>query len=82
MAALPCSRFGALYYKGLNKNKHYVLQKSKYNYEAYVELFQESITESTWWRENFPNMFNKISEDPPNVNIYSDASDTGWEAHF
>ena len=27
-------------------------------------------------------MFNKISEDPPTVNIYSDASGTGWGAHF
>ena len=27
-------------------------------------------------------MFNKISEDPPTVHIYSDASDTGWGAHF
>ena len=74
--ALPGSRFGALYYRGLDKNKQYSLQKSKYNYEAYVELFQESITELTWWRENLPNMFNKISEDPPTVNIYSDASNT------
>ena len=27
-------------------------------------------------------MFNKISKDPPTVNIYSDASGTGWRAHF
>ena len=27
-------------------------------------------------------MFNEISEDPPTPNIYSDASDTGWQAHF
>ena len=44
VAALPGSRFGALYYRGLYKYKQYGLQKSKYNYEAYVELFQESIT--------------------------------------
>ena len=79
VAALPGSRFGALYYRGLDINKQYGLKKSKYNCEAYVELFQESITELTWWRENPPNMFNKISEDSPNVNIYSDASGTGWD---
>ena len=82
VAALPGSRFGALYYRGLEKNKQHGLQKSKFNYEAYVELFQESITELNWWRENLPNMFNKIGEDPPTVRIYSDASDTGWGAHF
>ena len=27
-------------------------------------------------------MFSKISEDPPTLNIYSHASDTGWRAHF
>ena len=36
----------------------------------------------TWWRENLPNMFNKISEDPPTKNICSDPSDTGWGTHF
>ena len=39
-------------------------------------------TELTWWQEYLPNMFNKISEDPPTPNIYSDESDTGWQAHF
>ena len=46
--------------------------------KANVELFQESITELTWWRENLPTMFKKIREDPPTVNVYSDASNTGW----
>ena len=82
VAVLPGFRFGALYYRGLDKNKQYGLQKSKYNFKAYVELFQESITELTWWQDNLPNMLNKISEDPPTGNIYSDASDTGWGAHF
>ena len=82
VAALPGSRFGALYYRGLDENKQYGLRKSKHNYEAYVELFQESVTELTWWQENLPNMFNKISEDPPSVSVHSDASDTGWGAHF
>ena len=27
-------------------------------------------------------MFNKISEGPPIANIYSNASDIGWRAHF
>ena len=52
VAALPGSRFDALYYRGLDKNKQYSLQKSTYNYEGYVELFQESITKLHWWREN------------------------------
>ena len=82
MAALTGSRFGALYYRGLDKNKQYGLQKSKYNYEAYVELFQESITELTWWQENLPDMFSKISQDTPTANINSDALDTGRGEHF
>ena len=39
VAALQGSKFSALYYKGLDKNKQYGLQKSKYKYESYVELF-------------------------------------------
>ena len=34
VATLPGSRLGALYYRGLDKNKQYGLQKSKYNYEV------------------------------------------------
>ena len=64
------------------QNKQYFLQKSKYNYKAYVELFQESNTELTWWQENLPYMFNKISEDPTTPDIYSDVSDKGRGAHF
>ena len=82
VGALQGSRCGALYNRGLDKNKQYCLQKSKYNYKAYVELFQESITELTLWEENVPYMLNKISEDPPTANIYSDVSDNGWGAHF
>ena len=82
VATLPGSRLGVLYYRGLDKNKQYGLRKSKYNYEVYVKLFQESITELTWWQKNFPNIFNKIGEDPPSASIYSDASDTGWRTHF
>ena len=82
MAALTGSRFGASYYRGLDKNKQYGLQKSKYNYEAYVELFRESITELTWWQENLPDMFIKISQDKPTANINSDALDTGRGEHF
>ena len=45
VAALPGSKFGALYYRRLNKNKQYDLQKSKYIIMKHIEPFQESITE-------------------------------------
>ena len=47
VAALPGSKFGALYYRRLNKNKQYDLQKSKYIIMKHIEPFQESITELT-----------------------------------
>ena len=51
---------------------------TKGNYEGYVNITKESLSELTCWKENLPNMYQKINHEPPTVTLYSDASSLGW----
>ena len=82
MASLPGSKYGALYYRELDKNKQHGITQSKYNYEAYVELFHEHDSIKMVARKTFLVCLIKKNEDPPSVTIYSDASDNASGAHF
>ena len=72
MAVLRGSMYGALYYQHIELNKHYRLKYTKGNYEGYVKITKESLSELTWWKENLPNMNQKINHEPPTVTLYSD----------
>ena len=51
MAALHGSMYGALYYQHIELNKHYRLKYTKGNYEGYVKITKESLSELSWWVE-------------------------------
>ena len=74
VAALPASVRGALYYRHIELNKPHGLRHTKGNYEGYVKTAKESLSELTWWKENLPNIYQKINHEPPTVTLYSDAS--------
>ena len=78
VAALPGSMYGALYYRHIELNKQHELKHAKGNYEGYVNITKESLSELTCWKENLPNMYQKINHEPPTVTLYSDASSLGW----
>ena len=70
--------YGALYYRHIELNKQHELKYAKGNYEGYVNITKESLSELTCWKENLPNMYQKINHEPPTVTLYSDASSLGW----
>ena len=72
VAALPGPMYGALYYWHIELNKQHGLKHIKGNYEGYVKITKESLSELTWWKENLPNMNQKINHEPPTVTLYSD----------
>ena len=74
VAALPGSMCGALYYRHIELNKQHGLRHTKWNYEGFVKITKESLSELTWWKENLPNIYQKINHEPPTVTLYSDAS--------
>ena len=77
MAALPGSIYDALYYRHIELSKQHGLKHAKGNYEGYVKITKESLSELTWWKENFSNMYQKINHEPLTVTLYSDVSNLG-----
>ena len=57
VAALPGSIYDALYYRHIELSKQHGLKHAKGNYEGYVKITKESLSELTWWKENLPNMY-------------------------
>ena len=82
VAALPGSMSGALYYRHIELNKQHGLKHTKENYEVYVRITKESVSELTCWKENLPSMYQKINHESPTVTSYSDASNLGWGAYM
>ena len=82
VAALPGSMYGALYYRHIELNKQHGLKHTKENYEVYVRITKESVSELTCWKENLPSMYQKINHEFPTVTSYSDASNLGWGAYM
>ena len=72
--------FGALYYRCLDKDKTCALRVSNGNFEASMSISQQGIRELTWWLDNLEGSYNVIQRPPIDVELYSDASTTGWGA--
>ena len=51
VAALPGPMYGALYYWHIELNKQHGLKHIKGNYEGYVKITKESLSELSWWVE-------------------------------
>ena len=77
VAALPGSIYDALYYRHIELSKQHGLKHAKGNYEGYVKITKESLSELTWWKENLSNMYQKINHEPLTVTLYSDVSNLG-----
>ena len=56
MAALPGR-------KDIELNKQHGLKFTTGNYERYVKITKESMSELTWWKEILPNMYQKINHE-------------------
>ena len=78
VASLPGSMYAALYCRHIELNKQRELKSTKGNYEGYVKVTKESLSELTWWKENLPSMYQKINQEHPAITLYSDASNLGW----
>ena len=66
----------------IDLNKQHGLKCTKGNYEGFVKITKESLSELTLWKENLPNMYQKINHEPPAATLYNDASNLGWGSHM
>ena len=82
VAAFPGSEFGPLFYRNLEANKQAGLTLNHGGFDGHIALQDSSKAELRWWIANLPLMQKPITYPNPAVQIYTDASNSGWGAHF
>ena len=79
-SSFPASKWGRLYYRGLESQKIRALKNNAFNFEAKVCLDGQSKKEISWWAHNVASMYNDLYVPAPSVTILTDASSLGWGA--
>lgn len=79
VAACPAVRYGWLYTKILERNKYLLLQKHG-TFDVKVKLPHNILSDLNWWSQNIYKVNNPIKPQHYALEIYTDASRTGWGA--
>lgn len=79
ISACPAVKYGWLYTKILERQKYLALLKHN-NYETKINLPNIILEDLYWWSENIDTTRNYLRQPHFELEIYSDASRTGWGA--
>lgn len=80
VSACPAVKYGWLYTKTLERQKYLALQKYV-DYETKIKLPQVILPDLVWWNRHIYTTSNPMRPDEKfNLEIFSDASRTGWGA--
>jgi len=71
---------GFIIYKGFERQKYLALLKSRGNYEAKMKLSTALRSDFDWWESHILDAVNQIKHQKYALEIFSDASLTGWGA--
>lgn len=74
----PGIRYGWLYTKMFEREKFLALRDTGGNYDAIMNLSPTLSCDFQWWINNLPHSKNCIRVDTFELEIFSDASNTGW----
>lgn len=74
----PSFKYAWLYTKLFERQKFRALRLSGGNYNAKMQISPELASDFQWWLNNLPNAKNSIRFDVFQLEIFSDASKTGW----
>lgn len=80
VSVCPAVQYGWLYTKLFERQKFLALKQFKDNYDCRMVLPPGLRSDFDWWLKNVPQAKNKIRVDLYNLEIFSDASQTGWGA--
>ena len=80
IACLPASRYGALYYRNLERDKILALKLSKGDFDKDMVISSLGKDDIKWWLKHLRNMYAPIQLPAIKTTISCDASDTGWGA--
>lgn len=74
----PAVRYGWVYVKDLERVKIKALRANNEDYEARLKLPALVDEDFSWWEDNIDSTFNPIKTPDFSIEIFSDASLTGW----
>lgn len=80
VAACPAIRYGTLYTKAFEREKYLALERSNGNYDIDMRISKKINFDLEWWIQNIMTCDNLIREERYEMEIFSDASLTGWGA--
>lgn len=79
VAACPAIKYGWVYTKILERQKYLALLKNS-DYDEKIMLPKVILYDLNWWSTNVKNSFNEMRYPHFKLEIYTDASNTGWGA--
>lgn len=80
MSACPAVKYGKLYTKELERHKYLALKESNQNYKAKISIPLVLRNDLSWWTTIIANSFNEIRTHDFYLEMFTDASKTGWGA--
>ena len=78
VAACPAVDYGWLYTKRLERGKFLALVNSNGDFDQRMDLNKEMRSDVKWWQENIKTAKKPIRDDRYCLEIFTDASLTGW----
>lgn len=78
ISACPAIKYGVLYTKILERDKYLALDNSKGNFDKCMVLSEEALQDVEWWIRKVEVASNPIRQNRFAVEIFSDASLSGW----
>lgn len=79
-AACPAVKYGWLYTKTLERQKYLLLNRFHNNYNSKIKLERYILNDLNWWSQNIFTCTNFVVAPDFELEIFSDASKTGWGA--
>lgn len=78
VSACPAMPYGWLYTKRFEREKFFALQTNHDNYDAFMSIPDYLKSDFDWWKENIELCKNPIRDFSFRMEIFSDASKSGW----
>ncbi|XP_050305596.1 uncharacterized protein LOC126742834 [Anthonomus grandis grandis] len=77
-SACPAVKYGWLYTKAFEREKFLALQSCNGNYNSRMSIPSNLSNDFDWWLTNIPFAFNSLGPMNYKIEIFSDASPSGW----